>query len=38
MRDVARHERAGAGAAEGDLVADLEGELAGEPQATSSLS
>src|SRR5216684_6842679 len=28
MRDVARHERAGAGPASGDLVADLEGELA----------
>src|SRR5713226_6745417 len=30
MRDVARHERAGAGPADGDLVADLEGEPAGE--------
>ncbi len=30
MRDVAREERAGAGPADGDLVADLEGDLAGE--------
>src|SRR5260370_31202466 len=30
MRDVARHERAGAGPADGDLVADLKGDLAGE--------
>ena len=30
MRDVARHERAGAGPADGDLVTDLECELAGE--------
>ena len=29
MRDVARHERARAGPAGGDFVADLEGELAG---------
>src|SRR5207247_8536518 len=32
MRDVAREERAGAGPADGDLVADLEGDLAGEHQ------
>ena len=30
MRDVAREERAGAGATDGDLVTDLEGDLAGE--------
>src|SRR5215475_7994495 len=30
MRDVAREERAGARAADGDLVADLERDLAGE--------
>src|SRR2546429_4122252 len=30
MRDVAREERAGAGPADGDLVADLEGDFAGE--------
>src|SRR6267142_6697325 len=30
MWDVAREERAGAGPADGDLVADLEGDLAGE--------
>src|SRR5260370_7368089 len=30
MRDVARHERGGAGPADGDLVADLKGDLAGE--------
>src|SRR5262245_48574439 len=30
MRHVAREERAGAGAADGDLVADLERDLAGE--------
>src|SRR5216683_882846 len=30
MRDVARHERAGAGPADGDFVADLKGELADE--------
>src|SRR2546428_12076804 len=30
MRDVAREERAGAGPADGDLVADLEGDLAGQ--------
>jgi hypothetical protein len=30
MRDVAREERAGAGPADGNLVADLEGDLAGE--------
>src|SRR5437667_11673566 len=30
MRDAGREERAGAGPADGDLVADLEGELAGE--------
>src|SRR5438128_881398 len=30
MRDVAREERAGAGPADGDLVADLEGDLADE--------
>src|SRR5262245_42899315 len=30
MRDVARHERAGAGPADGDFVADHEGDLAGE--------
>src|ERR1700730_15045557 len=30
MRDVARHERATAGPADGDLVADLKGDLAGE--------
>src|SRR5262245_12918442 len=30
VRDVAREERAGAGAADGDLVADLERDLAGE--------
>ena len=30
MRDVAREERAGAGAADGNHVADFEGDLAGE--------
>src|SRR5262247_3720525 len=30
MRDVAREERAGAGPADADIVADLEGDLAGE--------
>jgi hypothetical protein len=30
MRDVAGHERAGAGPADGNLVADLEGDLTGE--------
>src|SRR2546428_4054757 len=30
MRDVAREERAGAGAADGNIVADLKGDLAGE--------
>src|SRR5207245_10766816 len=30
MRNVAREERAGAGPADGDLVADLESDLAGE--------
>jgi hypothetical protein len=30
MRDVARHERAGAEPADGDLVGDLKGDLAGE--------
>src|SRR6267378_3180576 len=30
VRDVAREERAGAGPADGNLVADLEGNLAGE--------
>jgi hypothetical protein len=30
VRDVARHEGTGAGPADGDLVADLKGELAGE--------
>src|SRR6058998_1207177 len=30
MRDVAREERAGAGAADGNIVADLKGNLAGE--------
>src|SRR5881628_2835392 len=30
MRDVAREERAGAGPADGNLVADLKGDLAGE--------
>jgi hypothetical protein len=30
MRDVAWHERAGAGPADGDLVTDLKGDLAGE--------
>src|SRR5712664_1963009 len=30
MRDVAREERAGAGSADGNIVADLKGDLAGE--------
>src|SRR5216683_2109398 len=30
MRDVAREERAGSGPADGDIVADLKGDLAGE--------
>src|SRR5688572_11236512 len=30
MRDVAREERAGAGPADGNIVADLKGDLAGE--------
>jgi hypothetical protein len=30
MRDVAREERAGAGPADGNIVADLKGDLAGD--------
>jgi hypothetical protein len=38
MPDVAREERAGAGPADGNIVADLKGDLAASTQATSSLS